>query len=58
MNPWRVIKSILAGFIGVQSKKDHLEDFNSNSPAAFIVAGIIMTLVFIGLIISVVNLVL
>ncbi|MDC3386091.1 DUF2970 domain-containing protein [Gammaproteobacteria bacterium] len=43
----RVIFSILASFIGVQSSKNRERDFKSNNPVYFIVTGIIMTIIFI-----------
>ena len=43
----KVIFSILASFIGVQSSKNRERDFRANSPAYFIVTGIIMTIIFI-----------
>lgn len=43
----RVIKSVMSAMIGVQKKKNLEEDFSKNSATPFIVAGIIMTLLFI-----------
>ncbi len=43
----RVIKSVLSAMIGVQKKKNLKEDFSKSSATPFIVAGIIMTLLFI-----------
>ncbi|MBE8233246.1 MAG: DUF2970 domain-containing protein [Endozoicomonadaceae bacterium] len=48
METLRVIKSVLAAMIGVQKKQNLEEDFSKNSAMPFIVAGIVMTLVFIG----------
>ncbi|MFY0990257.1 DUF2970 domain-containing protein [Halomonas sp. C05BenzN] len=47
---WNVIKSVLAAFFGVQNERQRREDFGKGSPAAFIVVGIIMTLVLVGLV--------
>ncbi|MAZ79397.1 MAG: hypothetical protein CMD72_01455 [Gammaproteobacteria bacterium] len=49
LSPLKVIMSILASFIGVQSSKNRERDFKSNSPAYFIVTGLIMTIIFIVL---------
>lgn len=43
----RVIKSVLSAMIGVQKKKNLQEDFSKSNATPFIVAGIIMTLLFI-----------
>tara|TARA_B100000767_G_scaffold18017_1_gene16585 strand:+ start:970 stop:1164 length:195 start_codon:yes stop_codon:yes gene_type:complete len=47
LNPFKVIISILSSFIGIQSNKNRERDFKSNSPAYFIVTGIITTIIFI-----------
>ena len=54
----KIIQSILAGAFGVQSNKNRQEDFSSHSPAPYIIAGLIFTGLFVGGLISVVNLVL
>jgi hypothetical protein len=43
----RVIKSVMSAMIGVQKKKNLEEDFSKSSATPFIIAGIIMTLLFI-----------
>ncbi len=54
----KVMKSVMAAMIGVQKKKNLTEDFSKSSATPFIVAGIIMTLVFILAVWGVVQLVL
>ena len=54
----RVIKSVLSAMIGVQKKKNLEEDFSKKSATPFIIAGIMMTLLFILAVWSVVNIVL
>ncbi len=54
----KVLKSVMAAMIGVQNKKNLREDFSKSSPLPFIIAGIIMTLVFILSVYAVVQLVL
>lgn len=48
METLRIIKSVLAAMIGVQKKQNLEEDFSKSSATPFIIAGIVMTLVFIG----------
>jgi len=52
----KVIKSVLSAMIGVQKKKNLEEDFSKNNAMPFIIAGIIMTLVFISVVWGVVQL--
>jgi len=54
----KVMQSILAGALGVQSKKRHQEDFANPSPWAYIVGGLLFTVLFIGGLILLVNVVL
>lgn len=46
---WSVIKSVLAAFFGVQRDQQRREDFEKGSPLAFIVVGIAMGLILVGL---------
>ena len=43
----RIIKSVMSAMIGVQKKENLVEDFSKSSATPFIIAGIIMTLLFI-----------
>ncbi len=54
----KIIQSILAGAIGVQSDKRRQEDFSSHSPWPYIIAGILFTAGFVITLIVVVKLVL
>ncbi|MCE8002147.1 MULTISPECIES: DUF2970 domain-containing protein [Halomonadaceae] len=45
---WSVIKSVLAAFFGVQRDRQRREDFERGSPMAFIVTGIVMGLLLVG----------
>lgn len=54
----KIMQSILAGALGVQSDKRRQEDFSSHSPAPYIIAGLLFTLVFVGGLVIVVKLVL
>ena len=53
-----LVKSILAAAIGVQSNKNRHRDFEQGSPLAFIIGGIVFTLLFIAAVATVVGLVL
>ena len=55
---WRAIKSVLAAFFGVQSDKNRELDFKYGKPAHFIMAGLLLTLLFILVVWGVVKLVL
>ncbi|PWV80476.1 DUF2970 domain-containing protein [Halomonas sp. A11-A] len=44
---WRVIKSVLAAFFGVQKEQRRREDFEQGRPLAFIVVGVLMGLLFV-----------
>ncbi|PTY36671.1 hypothetical protein BGP77_05100 [Saccharospirillum sp. MSK14-1] len=44
---WRLILSLLAGLVGVQSDKNRVSDFHSTSIWPFIIGGILMTAVFV-----------
>lgn len=53
-----LVKSILAAAVGVQSNKNRQRDFQQGSPLAFIIGGIIFTLLFIAAVATVVGVVL
>ena len=55
---FKVMQSILAGALGVQSDKRREEDFSSHSPWPYIIAGILFTAGFVIALIVVVKLVL
>ncbi|EAQ64494.1 hypothetical protein MED121_21125 [Marinomonas sp. MED121] len=55
MNIWKVFKAVFSAFIGVQSEKNRLEDFQANSPIPFILVGILMVLIFIFSLVYLVN---
>ncbi|WP_328189916.1 DUF2970 domain-containing protein [Marinobacter sp. OP 3.4] len=43
----KIMQSVLAGAFGVQSGKRHQEDFSSQSPWPYIIAGILFTVGFV-----------
>lgn len=52
------IKSVMAAFIGVQKKENLVTDFTKKSATPFIVAGLLMVIVFVVSIYTVVQLIL
>lgn len=58
LNPFQVVASILAAGLGIQSSKNRERDFRQGRAGVFIVAGIVFTLIFIGTVYTVVQLVL
>lgn len=44
---WSIVRSVLAALIGVQKNQRREEDFTSGRPAAFIITGVIITLIFV-----------
>ncbi len=55
MNLWQVIKSVLAAMLGVQSNKVRERDFTEGSPAAFIIVGIVIAVIFVLLLYGIVQ---
>jgi hypothetical protein len=58
LNPLHVVGSVFAAGLGVQSSKNRERDFKQGRIGVFIAAGIIFTLLFIGTVVTVVQLVL
>jgi hypothetical protein len=58
LNPLQVVSSVFAAGLGVQSSKNRERDFKQGKPGVFIAAGIVFTLLFIGAVFTVVQLVL
>jgi len=58
LNPLQVVASILAAGLGVQSSKNRERDFKQGRAGVFIAAGIVFTVLFIGVVFTVVQLVL
>ena len=54
----KVLQSVLAGALGVQSNKRREEDFSSHSPWPYIIAGIIFTAGFVITLVVIVKMVL
>ena len=58
LKPLHVVGSVFAAGLGVQSSKNRERDFKQGRFGVFIAAGIIFTLLFIGTVVTVVQLVL
>lgn len=55
---WQVIGSVLAAAFGVQSNKNRERDFLAGSAKAYVIVGVIGTIIFILMIYGIVKLVL
>ena len=58
INPLAVVGSVFAAGLGVQSSKNRERDFKQGNFKTFVVAGIVFTLLFIGAVYGIVQLVL
>jgi hypothetical protein len=58
LNPLQVVGSVFAAGLGVQSSKNRERDFKQGRLGVFIAAGIVFTLLFIGSVVLVVQMVL
>jgi hypothetical protein len=58
MKPLEVVSSVIAAGLGVQNSKNRERDFKQGRLRVFVAAGIIFTLLFIGTVAMVVQLVL
>ena len=54
---WDVTKSVLAAMLGVQKSKNHERDFSYGKPWQYVIVGLIAVGVFIGILVTVVNVV-
>jgi hypothetical protein len=55
---WQIVFSTMAAFLGVQSNKNRVRDFKHGNIYAYIVAGLIFTVIFIGSIVLTIKVVL
>ena len=58
INPLHVISSVFAAGLGVQSSKNRERDFRQGNFKVFVIAGIVFTLLFIGTVFAIVQMVL
>lgn len=54
---WQVIQSVLAAFMGIQSKSNREHDFTKGSVINYIVVGIALTIIFILTLIFIIKLI-
>jgi len=54
---WQVVQSVLAALLGVQKNKNYERDFKHGKASQYIIIGLIAVGIFIGTIITVVNIV-
>ncbi|MDV6316780.1 DUF2970 domain-containing protein [Idiomarina sp. HP20-50] len=52
-----MVVSVLAAFLGVQTEKNRQRDFQHGSPKAYIIIGVILTILFVLGLVGLVNLV-
>lgn len=55
---WQIAGSAAAAAFGVQSRANRERDFNRGKPLHFIIAGIVFTIIFVLVVVSVVQFVL
>jgi hypothetical protein len=58
LNPLQVAASVFAAGLGVQSSKNRERDFKQGRIGVFIAAGVVFTLLFVGTVFTIVQLVL
>lgn len=58
LGPLSVVRSVLAAGLGVQSSQNRERDFKEGRAGTFIVAGLVFTALFIGVVYTVVSMVL
>ena len=54
---WDVTKSVLWAMLGVQKSENYKRDFTHGKPWQYIVIGLVAVAVFIGIVVTVVNVV-
>lgn len=55
---WQVVKAVFGAFIGVQSEKQRLEDFQSQSALPYVLTALAFAAIFVAILFLVVSLVL
>jgi hypothetical protein len=58
LSAWQIVASSLAAAFGVQSSRNRRRDFSSGRAVHFIIAGVVITALFVLLMVMLVNLVL
>ncbi|GHG62168.1 hypothetical protein GCM10010919_07250 [Alishewanella longhuensis] len=55
---WQIVKAVFGAFIGVQSEKQRLQDFQSQSALPYVVTAVIFAAIFVASLFLVVSIVL
>lgn len=55
---FQAFKSAIAAFFGVQSSEQHKQDFESQTPFPFILAGVILVISFIFILVAIISVIL
>jgi uncharacterized Tic20 family protein len=55
---WQIIKAVLGAFVGVQSEKQRLLDFQSESVTPYVITALIIATIFVSVLLLTVSLVL
>ncbi len=58
VSPLNVVSSVLAAGLGIQNSKNRERDFKQGNFKVFVIAGIVFTLLFIGTVFTIVQMVL
>lgn len=58
MNPLRVVASVLAALLGVQSEANRQHDFSQQSPLPYMITAVVMVVLFVLGLMAVVSVVL
>jgi hypothetical protein len=58
LNPVQVVSSVVAAGLGVQSSRNRERDFKQGRAGVFIAAGLVFTILFVGALVVIVQLVL
>lgn len=51
----QVIKAVLGAFAGVQSEAQRKQDFNATNPIPYLIAGVVMAVIFVVTVLLVVS---
>lgn len=52
---WQVVKAVFGAFVGVQSEKQRLADFQSHSALPYVITAIVFAVIFVALLLLIVS---
>lgn len=52
---WQVAKAVLGAFVGVQSEKQRLADFQSQSALPYVITAVVFAVIFVALLLLIVS---